>query len=117
MLKMWLSTVLNKESKLNWELLNIELFSRLNSKDNIQKLEKVFDLSIGGIDIESYNHVIEKKNLENVSKIEEPNKILSIQEMSLIGYGDHFESQNFHYHLFKIENRYNVSQIKRYTKL
>ena len=95
-----------QKKKINLSILEYLLFFNLLTKDNVSRIGKVLNESIGALDIESCTHEIEKKNanLTNVTQFGEKNRVLAVQEMSLIGYGDHFsKGDNFHYKLFRID--------------
>ena len=77
----------------------------LETEDNLENLSIVYDLSIAAVDLESFTKKIKKNRIskiKSISKIADRNKVIAVQEMSLIGYGDTFIGSKPHIKIFEI---------------
>ena len=83
-------------------------FFNLFNDTNLEKLNQVHKLSIASLDIESYTREMSrrsrvKQKIANISTIGRQAEVEGVQEIALIGYGDHFNSGNMnHYKLFSV---------------
>ena len=84
----------------------------LKNPANMQRLMKVYALSVSALDIESYTKKLANKSsaqMSNLSFVGEKTRAVAVQEISLIGYGDSF-LENCHTKIFEVLPRCNTAR-------
>lgn len=83
-------------------------FFNLYNDSNIERLRQALNLTIASLDIESYTREISRKSrvknkIANISSIGQATEVEGVQDIALIGFGDHFDNENMkHYEKFRI---------------
>ena len=75
----------------------------LKNEENIEMLKEVYALSVTAVDLESYTKKIDHpRKVENISTIGRGSEVIGVQQISLIGYGDHLTVEGKeHYKIFE----------------
>ena len=76
----------------------------LKTPQILERLSKVYALSVASLDIESYTKKFEKipSKINNLSFVGQKSRPIAVQEISLIGYGDSFFTDS-HIRIFEVQ--------------
>ena len=99
---------------INLDTIEYLKFFNLFNESNLKNLQRVYDLSIAALDIESFSRQMTQdfQNIQNISKFGRGRVVKSIQEIALIGYGDHFNQNDMaYYKLFKVNKKESAKDV------
>lgn len=90
----------------------LELFN-LKSESNLNRLKKVYELSICAIDIEAWTRKLinYNRNFSNIAYVGKKNEIVALQEIALIGYTDMFNLPT-HWKYFECQTKTRVKSAR-----